>query len=147
MLYLGADHAGFYQKQALKRAFLKQKIALRDMGTDSAAPVDYPLIVESVVKKMKHSVDRAIILCGSGEGVVIAANKFKGIRAALCWDEKVAKESRQDNDSNVLALPARHISDAHAIAIARVWLASAFTKAERHTRRIAEITELERRAR
>ena len=147
MLYLGADHAGFHQKEALKRALSARSVEFSDLGTDSDAPVDYPIIVEKVIKAMDLKTDRAIILCGSGEGVVIAANKFKGIRAALCWDEKVAKETRQDNDSNVLALPSRHITDAQAIAITKAWLATEFSKAERHKRRTNEITKLERRER
>lgn len=147
MLYLGADHAGFHQKRALKGALSSRSVEFTDLGTDSDVSVDYPIIVEKVIQAMDLKTDRAIILCGSGEGVAIAANKFKGVRAALCWDEKVAKETREDNDSNVLALPSRHITDAQAVAIANVWLATAFTNEERHTRRINEITELERRER
>ncbi len=147
MLYLGADHAGFHQKEALKRFLTTRKIEFADLGTDSDAPVDYPLIVEKVIEAMDLKADQAIILCGSGQGVAIAANKFEGIRAAVCWDEKVAKETREDNDSNVLALPSRHIQDEQAIAIAQIWLTTEFTNEERHTRRINEITKLERRER
>jgi len=147
MLYLGADHAGFNQKEALKRALSERSVEFADLGTDSDAPVDYPIIVEKVIKAMDLKTDRAIILCGSGQGVAIAANKFEGIRAAICWDEKVAKETREDNDSNVLALPSRHITDAQAIAISNVWLSTKFTNEERHTRRIDQIAELERRER
>ena len=147
MIYLGADHAGFHQKEALKRALSARLVEFTDLGTESDTPVDYPLVVEKVIKAMDLKTDRAIILCGSGQGVAIAANKFEGIRAAVCWDEKVAKETREDNDSNVLALPSRYIQDEQAIAITKVWLATAFTNEERHKRRINEVTELERRER
>lgn len=143
MLYFGADHAGFQQKEILKREFSVRKIEFKDMGTDSDVSVDYPVIVKKVIEPMNFEHDHAIILCGSGQGVAIAANKFKGVRAAVCWDEKVARETRSDNNSNVLALASRYISNEQALKIALAWLETPFSNEERHARRINQIAQLE----
>lgn len=106
---------------------------------------DYPEYAEKLSKFIARNPDkdRGILLCRSGIGVAIVANKFKGIRASLCWNEQVAKSARVDDDANVLCLPADYVSPETAQRIVNIWLETQCSSAPRHQRRIAEITKLE----
>ena len=145
MLYLGADHAGFGLKEKLKVVLTKKRIKFVDLGTDSARPADYPLVAakvaRAVVKSKNH---RGILLCGSGEGMDIAANKVKGARATPVYDRYTAVMSRRDNDANIASLRARQFSQTQAIALALLWLKTPFSGARRHQRRIRQIAKLEK---
>lgn len=140
MLYLGSDHAGFELKENIKRFLEEQKIKYEDMGTNSIEPVDYPQFANLVAEKVAGNPDnKGILFCRSGQGMAIAANRHQGIRAALAWSPEVAAESRKDNDSNILSLPAGYISADDAANIVQAWLDTPFSSKARHSRRIAEI--------
>lgn len=137
---LGADHGGYELKEKIKKHLSeKEGINIVDMGTYSTESVDYPkygrLVAKSVVEK---EVDFGILVCGTGIGISIAANKISGIRAALCTNTTMAKLSRQHNDANVLALGARIIGDILALEIVNEFLATSF-EGGRHTRRVETI--------
>jgi len=124
----------------------KRGMSVEDDGDRELDPADdYPQFAYTVVTKVLGSEDddpRGILLCGSGQGMCIAANRVRGIRAALCWNQEVARETRNDNDSNVLCIPARSLTDEEALHIIDVWLDTPFSGATRHQRRINEIEEL-----
>jgi ribose 5-phosphate isomerase B len=141
---LGADHAGFPLKEDLKAFLEEQGHEVQDHGTDSTEPVDYPAFCAAAARAVASGgADRAIVLGGSGQGEQIAANKVRGIRAALCHDLLLARLSREHNDANVLALGARVIAPAYAREIVRVWLDTAF-EGGRHVPRLEQITDIER---
>jgi ribose 5-phosphate isomerase B len=145
-LALSSDHAGFELKRDLA-AWLGQKghIVL-DLGTHSLAPVDYPDVAESVAEALRQGeADRGIIVCGSGAGVSIAANKFPGIRAAVCHDTYTAHQAVEHDDMNVLCLGARVIGAALAQDIVASFLGAAFSGESRHQRRLDKILDIERR--
>lgn len=141
MLFLGADHAGFAVKEKLKDYLVRQGIAHTDLGAHAYNKNDdYPDFAKNVAKKVASSrTSRGILLCGSGQGVCIAANKIKGVRAALAWNEASARTCRQDDDANILCLPARLIPYPHLERITAVWLREPFSKLARHKRRIKKI--------
>ncbi len=145
-IYIGADHNGFEMKSALVRELTRSGYDVVDKGEKQLKPDDdFPHYAERVVVAMKASDDsdaRGILVCGSGQGMCIAANRFKGIRAALVWNEHEARAARNDDDSNILCLPARSISNDHAINIAHSWLTAAFAGAPRFKRRIRQLDEL-----
>lgn len=137
---LGADHGGYELKEKIKKHLSeKEGIKIVDMGTYSTESVDYPkyghLVAKSVVEK---EVDFGILVCGTGIGISIAANKMTGIRAALCTNTTMAKLTRQHNDANILALGARIVGDVLALEIVDEFLATAF-EGGRHTRRVEAI--------
>lgn len=136
---IGSDHAGFLYKERIK-AFLREKgHEIKDFGTDSEAPVDYPLFIRPVALAVaKGDFERGIVLGGSGNGEAMTANRVKGIRCALCWDLRSARFAREHNDSNVLSLGQRMISIEAALEIVEVWLATPF-QGGRHIARIREI--------
>jgi ribose 5-phosphate isomerase B len=141
---LGADHAGFPLKEDLKAFLVKQGHDVRDHGTDSTEPVDYPAFCAAAARAVATGdADRAIILGGSGQGEQIAANKVDGIRAALCHDLYLAQLSRSHNDANVLAMGARVLAPAYAREIVHVWLETAFDGG-RHRARLEQIAAIER---
>ncbi len=135
---LGADHAGYQLKEKVKLWLNEWGHACTDYGTDSTEPVDYPDIAASVVSGMR---ERAILICGTGIGMAMAANRL-GARAALCWNESTAVASRSHNDANVLCLGARELTEDKAKAIVYAWLGTAFSKDERHITRIKKLTKL-----
>ncbi len=143
-VFIAADHGGFAAKQALVGA-LSRDFKVQDFGPETLDPGDdftpYAEAVSRAVVKTPGSM--GILVCRSGEGMVMAANKIDGIRAALAWNEEVAHETRSDNDSNVLSLPADHTNQQELEAIARAWLTTPFAGTERYKRRIDEITKLE----
>jgi ribose 5-phosphate isomerase B len=141
---LAADHAGFPLKEDLKAFLIEEGHDVRDHGTDSTEPVDYPAFCAAAAREVASAAaDRAIVLGGSGQGEQIAANKVRGIRAALCHDLYLARLSREHNDANVLALGARVVAPAYAREIVRVWLATSF-EGGRHVPRLEQIAEIER---
>ena len=142
---LGADHAGFALKNALKRVLDELGIAYHDFGTSSPDAVDYPDFAEAVAKSVAgHQFDRGILVCGTGIGMSIAANKVPGIRAALASEVEAARLSRQHNDANVLTLGARLTPTDRAAEIVRAFLTTEF-EAGRHGRRVEKIRSLEAR--
>lgn len=147
MLYIGADHGGYKLKESLKQYLIKQKIAFVDLGAKTLKPGDdYPDYAKLVSAKVKASpkANSGILICRSGQGVCIVANKFKGVRAALVWNTKEAKMSRTDDMTNVLCLPADYVSKSVAENIVGVWLTTNYSKDKRHIRRIQKISKLEK---
>jgi ribose 5-phosphate isomerase B len=141
---IGADHAGFLLKEHLKGTLQRLGHGVDDFGTDSEGSVDYPPICFAVARAVAEGrVDRGIVLGGSGQGEQIAANKIKGIRAALCHDLFTARLSREHNDANVLAMGGRIVAFGLADEIVIVWLAAPFAGG-RHQRRIEQIAAQER---
>jgi ribose 5-phosphate isomerase B len=138
-LVIGADHAGFEYKEAIKKHLLAHGWQVDDKGTYNPDSVDYPDFahpVASMVQDGKAAV--GILICGSGEGVCITANKHAGVRAALCWNEEVAALSRQHNNANVLCMPARFVSIELATQMTDTFLATAF-EGGRHAKRVEKI--------
>jgi ribose 5-phosphate isomerase B len=142
---IGSDHAGFALKQHLVGYLRARGHTVDDQGTDSENPVDYPPICAEVGRTIAAGdADRGIVLGGSGQGEQIAANKVRGVRAALCHDLYLARMSRAHNDANVLAMGARVVSAALAEEIVSEWLDTAF-EGGRHQRRIDQIHDIEGR--
>lgn len=139
-IIIGSDHAGFPLKEALKKAIG----GMTDIGTGSADSVDYPDFGARVARAVSSGeYDRGILICGSGIGMSIVANKFPGIRAALCTDTEAARLSRMHNDANVLVLAGRRTDPEMAVAITRVWLDTPF-EGGRHERRLEKIRNIEK---
>jgi ribose 5-phosphate isomerase B len=140
-IFIGADHNGYDMKAALIAALQKSGHEVIDEGDKNHDPADdFPQFASRVVTAMRAEGEAVgILICGSGQGMCIAANRYKGIRASLVWDEQEAHAARNDDDSNVLCLPARFINDVQAIAIAEKWLQTPFAGAARFKRRIAEL--------
>ncbi|MEI6477836.1 MAG: RpiB/LacA/LacB family sugar-phosphate isomerase [bacterium] len=145
VVYLGSDHGGFAQKARLLEALQADGCEVVDCGgyTPDAGD-DYPDFAAKVGEEVsRNSEARGILLCRSGEGMEMAANKIKGIRAALAWNTKVAEETRKDNDANVLVMPSDFVSEEETLAMARVFLATEFSNEERHVRRLQKLHALE----
>lgn len=147
-LYLGADHGGFALKEHLEAYLLKSGYDVEDKGNMVLDPDDdYPQFAGRVavaVLKSNDSDPRGILVCTGAQGVAMAANRHKGIRASVVWDAHEAKMTRNDNDSNVLCLPGRLMSDDPALwqGVVETWLATPFSKAARHHRRVKELDQL-----
>ena len=138
-LVVGSDHAGFLLKERLKKALDRLGIAYRDVGTDSTERVDYPDFARQVAEAVsKGEAARGLLVCGSGQGMAMAANRHRGVRAALAWDEETARLAREHNDANVLALGGRLIDPALAERILEVFLKTSFAGG-RHAGRVAKI--------
>ena len=136
---VASDHAGFERKQAVLKYLREQGIEFRDFGAFSAESSDYPDFAHPLAIAVSNSeFDKGITLCGSGNGINMAANKHPKIRSAICWLPEIAELARLHNDANVCALPARYISDEEAIEIVRIFLATGF-EGGRHQRRIEKI--------
>jgi ribose 5-phosphate isomerase B len=143
---LSADHAGYELKRDLAAALAQQGHAVLDLGTHSTAAVDYPDCAEAVAGALTaQRADRGIIVCGSGAGVSIAANKFPGIRAAVCHDCYTAHQAVEHDDMNVLCLGARVIGGAVAGEIVTSFLNATFSGEDRHQRRLNKILAIEAR--
>jgi ribose 5-phosphate isomerase B len=134
---LGSDHAGFALKEKVKALVESLGHEVKDCGTFSAEPpVDYPLFIRPAAEAVaRGECERGIVFGGSGNGEAMAANKVRGVRCALCWNEEVARLSRQHNDANVLSLGERVILEETALAVVRVWLTTDF-EGGRHGKRI-----------
>ena len=141
-LAVGADHGGFEMKQGLKRLLAELGYEVVDFGTNSTDPVDYPDFAEAVARSVaRGSCDLGIMIDGAGIGSCMAANKIPGIRAAMCYDEASARNSREHNGANLLTLGGRMISLERMRDIVRIWLSVELTE-ERHRRRVAKIDAL-----
>jgi ribose 5-phosphate isomerase B len=141
---IGADHAGFALKEHLKQTLMRLGHTVDDRGTSSEEPVDYPPICIDVARAVAEGrADRGIVLGGSGQGEQIAANKIRGIRAALCNDLYTARLSRQHNDANVLSIGGRIVAFGLADEILTLWLSTPFDGG-RHQRRVDQIAAAER---
>ena len=140
---LAADHAGFEEKEKIKSTLDELGIEYTDMGTASTDSVDYPDYAKKVGDAVsKGDFEQGLLVCGSGTGMAIAANKIKGVRAAVAWSPDIARLAREHNDANVLALPARFMSDSDATAVLKAWFEARF-EGGRHAKRVEKITELE----
>jgi ribose 5-phosphate isomerase B len=136
---IGADHAGFELKEKVREWLSRSGFESKDFGTYSSESADYPDFAHPVALAVENKeFDLGILICGSGNGVAITANKHQGIRAAICWTEDLASLARQHNDANVLCLPARYISQDLAMKIADKFLSSSF-EGGRHDRRVKKI--------
>jgi len=136
---IGADHGGYKIKQILTEWLQSEGLSYNDFGTFSDDSVDYPKIAHSVSKSIEnHEANFGILICGSGQGMAITANKHKAIRAALCWETAIAALARQHNDANILVLPGRFLDSEQAIEITRTFLNTLF-EGGRHQKRIEQI--------
>jgi len=143
---IASDHAGLRLKERVKRYLRRKKIEYEDLGTDSFSSVDYPDYALKVAEKVvKNKNTRGILVCGTGTGMTIAANKVKGIRAVAAYDAYSAKMSRIDNDTNVLGLRGRFFPFEKIRKILTVWLDTPFSGEKRHRRRIKKIGDYERK--
>jgi len=136
---IGSDHAGYRHKTLIAAHLAKLGHTVQDFGTDSDEPVDYPRFIRPVAEAVgAGAADRGIVLGGSGNGEAIVANRVRGVRCSLCWNEESARLGRAHNDANVLALGERFLTPAQALAIVDVWMTTAFDGG-RHLRRIQQI--------
>lgn len=149
MLYIASDHAGFELKEYVKRFLAKLGITATDLGAHAYKKTDdYPDFAIPLARKVAgDSSARGILICGSGQGVCIAANRIKKVRAALAWDVKSATASRNDDDANVLCLAGRMLSQKKAGTIVLSWLFTGFSGLTRHRRRIEKIDAIEKKSR
>lgn len=136
---IGADHAGFELKQYLIEYLTEKGYQLKDFGCYSEESIDYPDYAHPVAEMVQENNGMlGIIICGSGNGINMTANKHQGIRSALCWKKEIAELARQHNDANIIALPARFISKNEAVDMVEAFLNTAF-EGGRHQRRIDKI--------
>jgi ribose 5-phosphate isomerase B len=136
---IGADHAGFELKERLKQELTRLGYEPLDLGTHSAESTDYPDFAHPVAAQVETGkVKRGILLCGTGLGMAYAANRHKGVRAAVIWNPEVAKLARSHNDANVLVLPARFVTEQEGLDILHNWLDTPF-EGGRHERRVSKI--------
>lgn len=143
LVAIGSDHGGFSLKEDITSYLTETNVPFQDFGIYSPGSVDYPDIARQVAQAVADGkCDRGIIICGTGIGVSIAANKVRGIRAALCHDIYSAQMSREHNDANILTMGGRVIGPGLARAVVEKWLATKFAGG-RHSRRICKISELE----
>ncbi len=140
MLAIGSDHAGFALKSAVIDHLKKNGYEVKDCGTYSTDSCDYPVYAGAVAESiLSGECDRGILICGTGIGISIAANRYKGIRAALCGDCFSAEATRLHNDANILAMGARVVGEGLALKIVDTFLGTEFSGEEKHSRRIALI--------
>lgn len=138
---IGSDHAGYEYKEAIKKYLTGQGHEVRDFGTDSNESVDYPVFCRPVAKAVAAGeCERGIVLGGSGNGEAMVANRVRGVRCALCWNEESARLGREHNDANMISLGQRMMTEEMALAIVRIWLETPF-EGGRHVRRIQQIDE------
>jgi ribose 5-phosphate isomerase B len=139
VIAIGSDHAGFCVKEFLKRKLSEWGFGVADFGTNSEASVDYPDMIHPLAKGVDEGVySRGIVLCGSGNGVAMVANKYPHVRAAVCWKNEVVVLARQHNNANILAIPARFITEKEAEEFVRLFLDTAF-EGGRHEKRVDKI--------
>lgn len=142
MIAIGCDHGGFELKQEIMKHLEEKQIAFQDYGTYETASVDYPVYARKVAQAVVNGeCEKGILICGTGIGISIAANKVKGIRCALCTDCFMAEATRQHNDANVLALGGRVVGAGLALKIVDTFLETPFSGDERHMRRIRAIED------
>ncbi|HLA94292.1 MAG TPA: ribose 5-phosphate isomerase B [Pyrinomonadaceae bacterium] len=142
---LAADHAGFEEKEKIKKTLDEIGVEYDDMGTMSPDSVDYPDYAEKVADAVSSGqYEQGLLVCGSGTGMAIAANKVKGVRAAVAWNEDIARLAREHNDANVLSLPARFVPEEESAKIVKAFFAAGF-EGGRHARRVDKITDIEKK--
>lgn len=143
---LGSDHAGFELKEDLRAFLAERQVQVLDLGAFSEAPVDYPDVAMQVAEMVSRGeVERGLLICGTGIGMSIVANRFAGIRAALCHDLYTARISREHNKANILVLGGRLLGKGLAREILKVWLETEF-QGGRHERRLSKVSALEAKA-
>ena len=143
---VGSDHAGFTLKQEVAECLRKEGYEVVDVGTNSTAPVDYPDYAEKVALAVKEGrAERAVLICGSGVGANVAANKVPGIRAAICHDAYSAHQGVEHDDMNVLVLGGRIVGPALALELVEAFVKARYTAEERHARRLAKVKAIEAR--
>ena len=142
MIALGCDHGGYELKQEIKKYLDEKGIEYKDFGCDSTESVDYPVYAKKVAKAIQSGeCEKGILICGTGIGISIAANKIKGVRCALCSDCFSAQATREHNNANVLAMGGRVIGPGLAVKIVDTFLNTEFSNDERHVRRISQIED------
>jgi ribose 5-phosphate isomerase B len=138
---IGSDHAGFALKEKLKEYLQSENFSISDFGTFSEESMDYPDVIHPLAFAVNsNEFPRGIIICGSGNGVAIVANKYRNIRAAVCWNEDITLLSRKHNDANIIALPARFISQDLALVLLRIFMETRF-EGGRHLKRVEKIAQ------
>lgn len=145
MIFIGADHRGFELKERLRKRLEDEGFKITDLGNDHLDPNDdYVIFAEKVAKAVvDEGENKGIILCGSGAGVDMVANKIDGVRSALVFDVARAKQAREHEDANVISLPADTLDEDSAYAIVKTFLITDFSEAERHIRRLKELEKVE----
>jgi len=147
-IVIGSDHAGFEHKKKISELIASLGHEIIDVGTDGGDSVDYPDYGEKGAREIScGSAELGVLVCGTGIGISMAANKVRGIRAAVCWNEETASLTRQHNDANVLCIGARFIPVEEALNITKVFLDTPASEDERHQRRIKKISIIEERSR
>ncbi|MGA9995238.1 MAG: ribose 5-phosphate isomerase B [Pyrinomonadaceae bacterium] len=141
---LASDHAGYAEKERLKKVLEELGVEFEDLGTVSEESVDYPDYARKVAESVaRGESEQGVLVCGSGTGMAITANKVAGVRAAVAWSEETARLARQHNDANVLAIGARTTPPQEIPKIVRAWFATKF-EGGRHAARVEKITQIER---
>ena len=143
MIAIGSDHGGFELKEELKKTLEEKGLEYKDFGAYSTDKVDYPLVAKEVSKSVQtKECEKGILICRSGYGMAMVANKFKGVRSAPCFETRAAQFSRLHNDTNVLALGADYVTVDEAKEILKTWLTTEF-EGGRHKERLDLVTEIE----
>lgn len=142
-IFIGSDHGGYRLKEKIKPYLEELGYEVDDQGPDNDESSDYPVYAKKVADKVSESDGKGILICGTGIGMSMAANKVKGVRAALAYDEKTARLSREHNNSNILCLGERTTEEDMAKKIVKTWLETKFSPEERHHRRVDEIMDLD----
>ncbi len=137
-IIIASDHAGYSLKEYIKKVLLKKRFFLKDVGTKSRVKVDYPDYAHKLSRLIKNNSTIGVLICGSGQGMIMTANKHKNIRAALCYDVKSTKLSRLHNDANIITLGSRLVSKKNAIKYINIFLKTKF-EGGRHKKRIIKI--------
>ncbi len=141
---LAADHAGYEEKEKIKKALDEIGVEYDDLGTNSTEAVDYPDYARKVAEAVSSGAyEQGLMVCGSGTGMAIAANKVPGVRAAVAWNEEIARLAREHNNANVLSIGARVTPEAEIPKILKAWFDADF-EGGRHVRRVEKITEIEK---
>ena len=144
MIAIASDHGGYALKEELKKYLEEKEIEYKDFGCDSDERTDYPIYAKAVAESIQDKeCDKGILICGTGFGMTMVANKFKGIRCASCWNEEVAKLLKAHNNANIIALPGRFINVSEAVVMIRAWLGTEFMGG-RHSERLQMIEEIEK---
>ena len=138
-LLIASDHAGFDLKQELKKE--SQQILWEDLGCFSKERTDYPDWAEKICKNLKDN-SKAVLICGTGQGMAIKANRYPHVRAALCWNQEIAKLARSHNNANILCLPGRFLNINQALSILNVFLTTSFEDQEAYKRRLKKLNQL-----
>lgn len=146
MLYIASDHAGFKRKEVLKKYLTRKHIVFADLGPARMNPKDdYPDVAEVLARRVARTKGRGVLLCGNAEGVCIVANKIDGVRAAVGYSAYAARTARSDDNTNIVCIPGRTLTDRDAKKILDTWLKTPFSGASRHKRRLKKIKKIEKK--